>query len=127
MDKLDFLRTVEKAGYDMQFPHCDALVLHAPEECQFCDAHPDWQYLRMHWGIAFTGEDPVAGQVQCPAERERPRDKVNRWGGNTPSPKGGVFVGYKQMYPQYVKPEAAKKFLVGLRDSLTRIMERTRD
>lgn len=128
MDRTELLRaSCEKAGYKMQFPHCDSLVLHAPGECKFCDDKPDWQFLRLHWGIAFTGEDPVGDQVGCPAEKRRPRATIDRWGGNTASPKGGVFVGYKQLYPQYVKPETAKNFLRNLRDSLTSILERTRD
>jgi hypothetical protein len=40
----------------MQFPHCNMETLHAPGECQFCDKHPDWQQLRQHWGINFTGK-----------------------------------------------------------------------
>lgn len=39
-----------------QFPHCDSRVLHAPGKCEFCDKHPDWQDLRLAWGIAFTGD-----------------------------------------------------------------------
>ncbi|MEU7174649.1 MULTISPECIES: hypothetical protein [Micromonospora] len=39
-------------------PHCDQAVLHAPGECTYCDAHPDWQELRQLWGIAFTGHTP---------------------------------------------------------------------
>lgn len=42
----------------MQFPHCDARVLHAPGECEYCDRHADWQELRQAWGIAFTGHSP---------------------------------------------------------------------
>jgi hypothetical protein len=67
-----------------QFPHCDARVLHAPGECQFCDKHPDWQALRILWNIAFTGHDPYSAEEECPAEQARPRDTINRWGGNIP-------------------------------------------
>jgi hypothetical protein len=37
------------------FPHCDQRVLHAPGSCQYCDAYPKYQELRVAWGINFTG------------------------------------------------------------------------
>jgi len=69
-----------------QFPHCDALVLHAPGECEYCDRHPDWQQLRQMWGINFTGKTQPT-KAPCPAERRRSVEKIHRWGGNRPSPK----------------------------------------
>lgn len=69
-----------------QFPHCDVRILHAPSECKYCDAHPDWQALRQAWGIAFTGYEPDEKELPCPAEHARPRDVVNRWGGNRARP-----------------------------------------
>lgn len=66
-----------------RFPHCDSAVLHAPGECEFCDLHPDWQWLREHWGINFTGHnDPK--KSKCPAETRRSLAIINRWGGNVP-------------------------------------------
>ncbi len=70
-----------------QFPHCDSRVLHAPGECEYCDAHPEWQALRIAWGIAFTGYTPDVGETPCPAERMRPLDTIEKWGGNKPWPK----------------------------------------
>lgn len=65
----------------MQFPHCDPKILHAPNECEFCDKHPKWQKLRETWGINFTGKnDP--DKIKCPAEQARPLDTIERWGGN---------------------------------------------
>lgn len=75
----------------MQYPHCDAMVLHAPGECTYCDRHPDWQTLRETWEIAFSGHDPIGDQVQCPAERRRPREIINRWGGNRPAMASSVI------------------------------------
>lgn len=49
----------------MQFPHCDARVLHAPGECGYCDACPVWQQLRIAWGIAFTGHAPKGLEPFC--------------------------------------------------------------
>lgn len=69
-----------------QFPHCDQSVLHAPMECQFCDGHPDWQQLRLLWGIAFTGHTPEAEQVACPSDHRRGRGGAHVWHGNTPKP-----------------------------------------
>ncbi len=69
-----------------QFPHCDAKVLHAPNICEFCDRHPDWQELRILWGIAFTGEN-LPDLIPCPSERDRPLNNINRWPGNRPYTK----------------------------------------
>jgi hypothetical protein len=77
------LQTELRAG-KVQFPHCDSGVLHAPNECEYCDHHPEWQYLRHIWGINFTGhKDP--SKIQCPAERVRPLDTIEGWGGNVPT------------------------------------------
>lgn len=64
-------------------PHCDARVLHAPGECEYCDGFPLAQKLRATWGINYTGEhDP--GKLPCPAELLRPVEAVHAWGGNQP-------------------------------------------
>jgi hypothetical protein len=68
----------------MQFPHCDAKVLHAPEDgCTYCNGHPDWQELRTIWGINFTGHSEP-GFIKCPAEQGRPLEIIERWHGNVP-------------------------------------------
>jgi hypothetical protein len=64
-------------------PHCDQRILHEPGECWACDMYPDWQALRVKWGIAFTGQRPVPERVgeagfivrhmlPCPADYNRP-------------------------------------------------------
>lgn len=64
-----------------QFPHCDQNILHKPGACQFCDMHPEWQELRVVWGINFSGEyDPT--KAPCPSERHRPAFLSHRWVGN---------------------------------------------
>lgn len=68
-----------------QFPHCDARILHAPGDCQYCDSHPEWQALRLAWGIAFTGYEPGENELPCPAMHMRP-DAFEKWGGNVPRP-----------------------------------------
>lgn len=83
----------------MQFPHCDARILHAPGECEYCDMHADWQELRQTWGIAFTGHVPVTPsdqpwlkQLPCPADFNRPPDSSSdhrRWSGNKPTSTKG--------------------------------------
>lgn len=72
-----------------EFPHCDQRVLHAPGECQYCDEHPEWQALRIAWGIAFTGYEPEPDKKELPdpATVMRPVSTINRWGGNVPKPK----------------------------------------
>ncbi len=69
-----------------QFPHCDPRILHAPEECEFCDMHPDWQVLRQYWGIAFTGYEPEGTELPDPATHAR-GDNINKWHGNIAQPK----------------------------------------
>jgi hypothetical protein len=72
-------------------PHCDARILHAPGECEYCDGYPDWQMCRERWGIAFTGHEPKPGQHPCPADVARPpgSDSDHRtWGGNRPTNPG---------------------------------------
>ncbi len=103
--------------------HCDARVLHAPGECQYCDLHPEWQELRKAWGIAFTGHLPgpitaadVEGQggsrafgiswptpatrpdvwLPCPADFARPAGSGadhRRWAGNVASTQEPVVGG----------------------------------
>jgi hypothetical protein len=82
---------------DLQFPHCDAKVLHAPGECVYCDRRPEWQELRKAWGIAFTGQKNatrkawVDGELKdvpaltCPSEIDRPLETINAWPGNRAS------------------------------------------
>lgn len=67
------------------FPHCDPRVLHAPGECEFCDWHPDWQDLRIGWGIAFTGYEPDENELPDPATHAR-GDTLNKWHGNIALP-----------------------------------------
>lgn len=74
-----------------QYPHCDPRILHAPGTCDVCDMHPDWQELREHWQIAFTGQTPKPlaepswsseGPVlPCPADLIRGKSHAI-WGGN---------------------------------------------
>lgn len=55
-------------------------------ECEYCDHYPDWQELRQMWSIAFTGHEPTADQLPCPADHARPPDSPSdhrQWHGNT--------------------------------------------
>lgn len=75
----------------LTYPHCEARVLHAPGECEFCDLHPDWQELRETWSINFTGHYD-ADKILCPAEQARNLSNINGWGGNTARPGGRQVV-----------------------------------
>lgn len=69
----------------LQFPHCDDRILHAPGECKYCDGHPDWQELRKRWNIAFTGHAAEHGQTACPTDLAvlfNERGDYNQWPGN---------------------------------------------
>ena len=66
------------------FPHCDSSILHAPKSCEFCDARPLWQALRVAWGVNFTGEsDPT--KAPCPSEQRRSARMVHMWPRNRPT------------------------------------------
>lgn len=79
-------------------PHCDQKVLHAPGECKYCDARPEWQALRQMWGIAFTGHQPVWGgygaydtEMSCPSDFVRGLGQAGKhWPGNRPEGYGDV-------------------------------------
>jgi hypothetical protein len=65
------------------FPHCDHRLLHSPGNCTYCDAHPEWQALRIVLGINFTGEtDPE--KLPCPGAMTRSAERAHQWGGNRP-------------------------------------------
>jgi hypothetical protein len=66
-----------------QFPHCDHLILHIPGECEYCDAHPAWQALRLIWGINFSGENNPA-KAPCPSSLIRPIEQAHNWPNNRP-------------------------------------------
>jgi hypothetical protein len=81
----------------MQFPHCDPRVLHAKNECEYCDKYPEWQELREAWGINFTGHAETKTEygtpcLPCPSEVARSLDHINRWDGNVPFKDGKVNV-----------------------------------
>ena len=65
-----------------QFPHCDQRVLHSPGECEYCDRHPEWQALRIAWGIAFTGYTPEGHELPDPASQVRDIELIELWPGN---------------------------------------------
>jgi len=76
---------------EMTAPHCDPAILHAPGECKFCDAQPEWQALRQLWGICFTGHQPVIVSdgtftayelIACPSDIRRPGNVAGQWPGN---------------------------------------------
>lgn len=78
---------VKSAYIIEQTPHCDSRILHAPTECDFCDAHPTWQALRKIWGIAFTGYEPEGKELPCPADHAR-GDNHKKWYGNVAHVEG---------------------------------------
>lgn len=74
---------IKAAGIDYaRYPHCDQRVLHAPSECQYCDAFPERQALRQAWGICFTGYEPEGAELPCPADFARPGGLCEKWSGN---------------------------------------------
>lgn len=74
-------------------PHCDSSILHAPGECDYCDAYPDWQEMREIQRINFTGHDDP-GKAPCPSLHFRQAEVRDLWPGNRPG-------GYQ--WPEQVK------------------------
>lgn len=74
-------------GVDQEYfaPHCDQSVLHRPGDCQWCDKYPAWQHYRQVARIAFTGHEPVDGEVPCPSDARRGLGQAHVWGGNRPT------------------------------------------
>jgi len=67
-------------------PHCDPLVLHAPEECQFCAAATELQEERQRLNISHTGH---ANRLwPCPSAQRRSLSTIHAWAGNRPYPEG---------------------------------------
>lgn len=67
-----------------QFPHCDPKVLHEPKACEVCDMYPDWQALRLVWGICFSGKLEL-NKMPDPATYARGLSWAE-WYGNRASP-----------------------------------------
>lgn len=67
-------------------PHCDARILHRPEDCQFCARAEVMQMEREMLGVRNTGvEGEQAGRKwPCPAELARSKESLGAWGGNRP-------------------------------------------
>lgn len=83
-----FVNRADKRPWNDTIPHCDSRILHAPDECTYCD-RPRWQRARKRFGIANTGHQPAVGEVPCEADATRgPESGVadhRRWGGNKPT------------------------------------------
>lgn len=70
---------------DIRFPHCDARVLHLPEECMFCADAKELQKERQDLNVSNTGH--ANRSWPCPADKARSSESLNSWGGNRPSTK----------------------------------------
>lgn len=84
-----------KADAKAPFPHCDDLVLHAPNHCQYCDMYPEKQQERIKSGTNFTGEHNPT-KYSCPAELRRSEELINKWSGNRPreyEPLNDILMG----------------------------------
>lgn len=77
MDDPIILGTASTAPY----PHCDDLILHAPGECQYCDAYPSAQLTRVNAGINFTNHDDKDLEP-CPSLSRRNAVDRDAWVGN---------------------------------------------
>ena len=67
------------------FPHCDAMVLHKPGNCQYCDMYPMKQLDRMESNTNFSDENDST-KLPCPSTYARSAEVRDKWIGNTPKP-----------------------------------------
>jgi hypothetical protein len=61
-------------------PHCDARVLHKPEECVFCARATALQEERERLEVSNTGH--ANRKWPCPADKARSSQSLNAWHGN---------------------------------------------
>lgn len=65
------------------FPHCDAMILHSPGACVYCDEHPTLQQSRIDGRVAFSDDkNPAAGLLPCPSTLTRTAEVRDLWHGN---------------------------------------------
>lgn len=65
-----------------RFPHCEARILHAPEDCEYCADAKALQAERAALDVSNTGR--TNRKWPCPADRARSQVHQNAWPGNRP-------------------------------------------
>lgn len=101
-----------------QFPHCDARVLHAPEDgCKYCNEHVEWQYLRDAWQMNFTGKREP-GKILCPSEHARSLSEIEKWHGNKIAAEAYEAA---HQFPTADEVDQAIEDLITLKESLDEI------
>ncbi len=66
------------------WPHCDARILHTPEECRYCAERTDLQEERVKLDVSNSG---VANRKwPCPADVARGKAHYSAWHGNRATP-----------------------------------------
>ena len=64
------------------FPHCDARILHAPEDCSTC-ALDEMKHLheeREQLEVSYSGK--ANRSYPCPVDKARSAKNYNKWWGN---------------------------------------------
>lgn len=69
-------------GHEHRWPHCDARILHAVGECEYCDMAKDLQSERETLDVSNTGK--TNRRWPCPADLARKPEQYNAWSGNRP-------------------------------------------
>ena len=73
-------------GAEYQFPHCDARILHLPEECEYCAKATELQEERERLEVSNSGHQNR--KWPCPVERARSLKGAHKWHGNRPTKEG---------------------------------------
>lgn len=84
--KIEKVLDGELSSQATMYPHCDARVLHHPDECRYC-AMPEFASLheeREQLEVNYTGH--TSRKWPCPAERARSSASLNGWPGNRAQP-----------------------------------------
>ncbi|MBV9125688.1 MAG: hypothetical protein JO112_20250 [Planctomycetes bacterium] len=63
-----------------QFPHCDSLILHHPDQCEYCAKCDALQQERIALDISNTGM--LNRRWVCPADVRRSPEQYDAWAGN---------------------------------------------
>ena len=71
---------------DQRFPHCDARILHLPEECDYCKDATLLQEEREQLDVSNSGHQNRGWP--CPVEKVRSLKTAHQWHGNAPRHEG---------------------------------------
>ena len=88
-------------------PHCDARILHKPEECVYCAKATVFQEERERLGVSNTGH--ANRKFPCPVDQARSKANYNAWHGNRAQTQQDIDRNKKEWDELTAEIIAAKK------------------